>query len=546
MRKATKQQAKILKYNGNTVVTANPGSGKTFTLVEKIGLVLNTLKAYQGVIAISYTNKASKEVKNRLKNIELKNSFIGTLDSFYLSEIIIPFSKHFIGKNIEIEIVSELPQESLLNELNYEKPTQDTLVELEHWLESGKVPLSKNAEIAYYFLNNIPECLDYMLAKYKFIFIDEYQDCSQIQHNVFRLLILNGMTGFCVGDTKQSIYGYAKKSPQYLRELTLDKNFKHFELSENMRSHQSIVDYSTRLLDEHYEISQYPINENRVIKISVDGDESVIMSGIVKSLEKMKKCYGVKKNSEVAFLCRKNSTVKRLAEYCKIPYKVHLSNPFDDIQNRNRAVDLLSRLLFSYYEYQSKLSTTIEFCDDFFELSDNEKRKLKSLVSKIFSTSELELPDHIDDFQKYLKLVDGKKLPAYQMSFLKTILCDIKKLDYFKPTKDNEVQIMSLHKAKGLEFDITFIFDNYRYILPSEWGNEYTHYEEDLRLHYVALTRASKACYIMQGNLRYRVKQNDLIPATDSIFLSINGLPNYRRNLFWNKQKILSVNRKSD
>jgi DNA helicase-2/ATP-dependent DNA helicase PcrA len=103
LRRATKQQVEILKHNGNTVVTANPGSGKTFTLVEKIGLVLSTLKAYQGVIAISYTNKASKEVKDRLKNVELKNSFIGTLDSFYLSEIIIPFSKHIIGKNIEID-----------------------------------------------------------------------------------------------------------------------------------------------------------------------------------------------------------------------------------------------------------------------------------------------------------------------------------------------------------------------------------------------------------------------------------------------------------
>lgn len=97
---------------------------------------------------------------------------------------------------------------------------------------------------------------------------------------------------------------------------------------------------------------------------------------------------------------------------------------------------------------------------------------------------------------------------------------------------------MSIHKAKGLEFDITFIFDNYKYILPSEWENEYKYYEEDLKVHYVALTRASKACYIMQGNLRYREKQDDLIAAKDSIFLSINGLPSHRRNLVWSKQMV--------
>jgi DNA helicase-2/ATP-dependent DNA helicase PcrA len=439
---------------------------------------------------------------------------------------------------LKLIIVGELDEDSKLNGLSYENPSQLILEELINWLKSGKVPLSKNAEIAYYFLNNIPECLDYMLAKYKYLFIDEYQDCSQIQHSIFDLLTSRGMIGFCVGDSKQSIYGYAKKSPQYLMELTSDKRFKHFELSANMRSHQSIVDYSTRLLDKHHIISRYPIDENRVIKISVDGDESVIMSGIAKSLEKIKKRYEVKRNNKVALLCRKNSTVERLAKYCKIPCKAHLSSPFDSIKNRNRTIDLLSRILFAYYEYHAELLTVIEFCDDFFELSDNERRKLKGIVSKIFSIDELELSNHMDDFQSYLSLVDDKKLTTYQMSFLKTILCDIEKLDYFKPTRDNEVQIMSLHKAKGLEFDIIFIFDSYKYILPSEWGNEYQHYEEDLRLHYVALTRASKACYIMQGNLRYREKQDDLVLARDSIFLSINGLPSHRRDLIWSKQMI--------
>lgn len=54
-KKSTKEQISILKQNGNVVVTARPGSGKTYTVVEKIGLVLNELPDYKGIIAISFT-----------------------------------------------------------------------------------------------------------------------------------------------------------------------------------------------------------------------------------------------------------------------------------------------------------------------------------------------------------------------------------------------------------------------------------------------------------------------------------------------------------
>lgn len=59
LKKPTEEQLSILKQTGNIVVTARPGSGKTYTVVEKIGLVLNELPDYKGIIAISFTNKAT-------------------------------------------------------------------------------------------------------------------------------------------------------------------------------------------------------------------------------------------------------------------------------------------------------------------------------------------------------------------------------------------------------------------------------------------------------------------------------------------------------
>ena len=73
----TKEQLDIINAEGNIVVIAVPGSGKTTTITYKIKKILSELDEYQGVIAISYTNKASNELKGRVMNIsaDLHNSF---------------------------------------------------------------------------------------------------------------------------------------------------------------------------------------------------------------------------------------------------------------------------------------------------------------------------------------------------------------------------------------------------------------------------------------------------------------------------------------
>lgn len=77
IKEPTQEQLDVLKCDSNIVVTAKPGSGKTYTVVEKIALIMPTLPDYQGVIAISFTNKASDELKRRCKQrgITPKQSF---------------------------------------------------------------------------------------------------------------------------------------------------------------------------------------------------------------------------------------------------------------------------------------------------------------------------------------------------------------------------------------------------------------------------------------------------------------------------------------
>lgn len=113
--KPTTEQEAVLNDDGNIVVTAIPGSGKTYTVVKKIERIMSDCPAHKGIIAISYTNKASDELKTRCKKngIAMNASFFGTIDKFYISQIIIQFARH-VTKNIpEYRVVSfdDLPEE---------------------------------------------------------------------------------------------------------------------------------------------------------------------------------------------------------------------------------------------------------------------------------------------------------------------------------------------------------------------------------------------------------------------------------------------------
>lgn len=218
VKEPTEEQSKILQQKGNIVITAKPGSGKTYTIVEKIARVIPDLPEYKGVIAISFTNKASDELKRRCKQrcADTKQSFFGTIDKFYISQIIIPFSSHVTGNITEYEIVDNIDESSkyaLLLEEPFSSKKESILVE---GLQEGKIFLKYTGETALYILENVPGAMQYIKARYSHIIIDEYQDCGEIQDKVFIKLVESGLTGIAVGDINQAIYGFTKRFPKYL------------------------------------------------------------------------------------------------------------------------------------------------------------------------------------------------------------------------------------------------------------------------------------------------------------------------------------------
>ena len=529
IRQPTDEQKRIIRHDGNIVVTAKPGSGKTYTIVEKIADILPDLPAHKGVIAISFTNKASDELKKRCKYrcADTKKSFFGTIDKFYISQVIIPFASHITGKITDFEIIDTVPEESrfapLLKHEGELSSTDNSLIV--EGLCEGKIFLKHTGETALYILDHVPGALCYVKARYSHIIIDEYQDCGEIQDKIFLKLIGNGLIGIAVGDIDQAIYGFTNRFPKYLIALIGKSDFTHFELSKNHRCHPGISEYSLCLFNASKTLPE----DKRVFRVQVNGDERDIASAIDTYINAIRKKYGVDNNNQVAVLCRSNSTVSIIGNTLQTPHKTFEDTVLD--RDNTEAGRFFRELLSSCFD---KNTFAVDYAEQLFseEIEPVEYRLALDLCQHIFSYPLDIFYKAENEIIKLAMLVCAQRIAASSVGNLQLVIRDIHQLKNFVPALDNEINLMTLHKSKGLEFNIVFHMDMYKWIMPNEYGDE-TSVRQDLNLHYVGLTRAKDVCYIMNGSSRYRRKQNDFIPAEPSPFLNMPGLAERRYDVIW-------------
>lgn len=407
----TQEQINVLEHDGNIVVTAKPGSGKTFTVVEKIANIMPSLPDYQGVIAISFTNKASDELKRRCKQrgVETKQSFFGTIDKFYISQIIIPFASHLTCLMPEYEVINSLkddPKYFELSNIDGELTSQQETLLLSA-LSEGKIFLEISGEIALYILKKVPGAINFMKSRYTYIFIDEYQDCGEIQHAIFLLLVKSGLVGIAVGDINQAIYGFSNRFPRYLISLIGQEDFKHIELSKNHRCHPSISEYSLCLFDASKQVPE----EKRVFKVHVNGNEKNIAEKIDQNLTAIKERYGVQCNNRVAILCRNNGIVHLLDNALNTPHKTFTDTPLDrdnsdwgrffcDIISARFDEDIFAvdyaEQLFSEETEASKYHKALDLCQKIFSCSQDD---ILSIEPDIIALAKLVYPKRKIDLQ---------------------------------------------------------------------------------------------------------------------------------------------------
>ena len=543
----TKIQDTIIRCDGNIVVLASPGSGKTFVLSEKIRRVLkdNITLDYQGVIAISYTRKASANLKKRTlgDGMQSKNSFFGTIDNFCLTQIIETFGNYTFGrssKDIEVKGLNELDNNGKklfewIDEIHpdYTDIEESQFADLKELFRQGYVLVESLELLALHIIKNSSACQKYLQARYKYVFIDEFQDADTYTNELFLLLIELGLKGIAVGDVNQSIFGFANKNSEYLKSLDTNPDFTSFTLKDNFRCSIPIINYSNRLLDKNSHILD--TEEDGVFLVRINGSEYSIAEYIDNEIESVKSEWNVSDNSEIAILVKNERTQKIIDESLEVPHRVIKTTPLDmDLNPRSRLYTLLLRFYFDdSFAFMSVIDEYVEF--ESLTLCTRKRLIEESLLVK--SIDEIE----VDQLSSHFKTIADILLPKIQdgvsLQKLNKILTNEKDLESYKPLSSNEVQIMTLHKSKGLEFDIVFHLNMSDWELPTkhiknnDFNNPlYPNWEQDINLHYVGITRARKACYLVRGTQRTN-SQNCLKPAHDSEFLSINKLYLLRKDL---------------
>ncbi len=540
----TQTQRDIINEEGNTVVLASPGSGKTFVMSEKIKRILRSddILDYQGVIAISYTRKASSHLKRKslTDGVREKNSFFGTIDSFCLTQIVLPFGSFVMGhpnkdvvpiaekdleneRRADFEWIGEIHPDYDLIKL----PTWNKLYEL---YKDGLVLINSLELMALHIIKNCKACRIHLAARFIYVFFDEFQDADTYTNGIFHELISLGLVANAVGDPNQSIFGFAHKVSEYLETLETTPGFRSFRLADNFRCSAPIVNYSNRLLDADCAIID--TDEDGVKLVRVLGDEIRISEYLSHVIERDCELWGVVDFSQVAILVRNKTTQAYIDNNLDIPHRVVASTPLDDDVNpRSR---LYASLLQFYFDKSMPFVAVLdEFVDyDLFTMSV--KNKLLSLRDRI---RKVEYDSIADEFPSIFKSVADIILAKYQeassMKHLKTVLDSEKLTDSYKPLEDNEVVIMTLHKAKGLEFDIVYHLNMNEFEIPfkrfENWVEVYPNEEQDLDLHYVGVTRARKSCVLITNTIRHN-SNDDAKQSQPSVFLFRNGVEELRKN----------------
>lgn len=536
---ANQEQLSIIFSKGNCVVIAQPGSGKTFVLSQKIKLELQELPDFKGVVAISFTNNASNELEKRCLNsyTDKKGSFFGTIDTFFLHEIILPFGKQLFGMpQHKIKVISNIEDDKLSSDIDlvlrngYDKLNTDDIIKIKEHFLSGMIFLKTFGILALYVIDNSLACRKYLKARYSHIIIDEYQDSGYEQHACFLKMMDLGLSAIAVGDINQSIYAFSGKESKYLYHLTqMEEKFKLFALSVNFRCHRSIIDYSDKILQPGYNPSI--LDDIRVFEKSIRGSEIEIAKWLNVAIPALMNTYKISKPNKVAILVKSNRTGKIIDNNLSLKHKLFDRTPLDE--DTSYWGIIFKKILLLIFNTDA---TIYNFIADYFDIEGEtiKTRNLYYLLENIIKGGRKNLfilKNKLEDFVNIAKIIYPKEKNPESIHSLVKILDSEEQLNAFKPAGTDEVQIMTLHKSKGLEFDIVFHLDLYRYILPTERNGQYFNYKQDLNLFYVGVTRAKECCVLCTSTKRHRGTDGNITSAERSIFMEMNNLDAYRKVL---------------
>lgn len=285
------EQRSAARERGHCVVLAGPGSGKTKTLtIAMARTLIEDVPEPRGVACITYNNECAIELESRLAKFGISGggrSFVGTVHSFALSQVIAPYARCIPGLLPEDFRVANKAQSRAAVEAAYdkvfsaagdphdrwkfaeEKRRRDVDRTLPAWhgqnpelaafieayeaelRRQGLIDFDDMPLIAFRMVKEQAWIGDALRARFPVLFVDEYQDLGHALHELVLLLCFEkGIRLFAVGDADQSIYGFIGANPQLLQSLIQRHHVTTIRLRFNYRSGARIIRASLGALGE--------------------------------------------------------------------------------------------------------------------------------------------------------------------------------------------------------------------------------------------------------------------------------------------------------
>lgn len=473
----------ILKHKGSLVVRASAGSGKTTIMVKKIKKVIEEITNHKTVAAITFTKKATQEIRNKYNELGGQDSFfVTTNDSFIEQEIIRPF----INDAYRDSRFSDNDLSDFNND--YSPSVFTTYDSLIYNLAQNKLlaKYSDNTknfkfELALEIVKNSTACQEYLKYKYQMIFIDEYQDSDSDMHNLFVYLYERlSIDLFIVGDTKQAIYLWRGARADIFEQLPNKIEVKI--LSHNFRSHPEIVNYAA--LIHELDDCIFP-NRNCERHVEICNLNNSDLGDLIMSDH-------INREKEITIIVAKNEEATNYQSLLKENYGLDFEyiprTPIDD--NQSSHTQYLKLIARYYYE----AITIFEFASECgLEASKTQLNKLKTSMDGLRDLFPVRTDvdfdcerfnDILNDVYSYLEI-------QFTQSEIKqlydTFSNDSNKIAYVP--SQSKYKIMTIFAAKGLEFDQVIGFGK-DYLLSNQNKNNN---------HYVLITRAKEKVIMIDG-----------------------------------------------
>ncbi|MGC4041853.1 MAG: 3'-5' exonuclease [Flavobacterium sp.] len=451
------QQAPVLQKDGPMIIIAGAGSGKTRVLTMRIAYLMSLGVDAFNILALTFTNKAAREMKKRIGDIvganEAKNLWMGTFHSVFArilrseaDKLGYPSNFTIYDTQDSVRLISAIIKEMQLDKDIY-KPKQvlgrissykNSLITVKAYFNNPELQeqdaMSKKPRLGEIYANYVERCfksgaMDFddlllktnellnvhpdVLAKYqerfKYILVDEYQDTNHSQYLIVRALSDRYQNICVVGDDAQSIYAFRGANINNILNFQKDyDNVRTYRLEQNYRSSKNIVEAANSIIDKNktkLEKVVWTANEDghkvKVHRSVTDAEEGRFVASEIFE-HKMRNQL---RNGQFAILYRTNSQSRAMEDALRkrdIPYRIYGGLSF---YQRKEIKDVLCYLrLIINPKDEEALVRVINYPAR--GIGDTTVEKL-TVAANHYKRSIFEVMEHIDKID--LKLNSGTK-----------------------------------------------------------------------------------------------------------------------------------------